>query len=84
MADVQLNADAANIPAVNFVDQGSDPSAPGSGHVLFYTKGGVPFVRASTGSLVLLALLLPLPTDVWRSETQEDSSLPSPWEPRGS
>jgi len=49
---VGINADAANIPAVNFVDQGSDPANPGSGHVLLYTKGGEVYVRGDTGAAV--------------------------------
>lgn len=50
MADVAINADAANIPAVNFAVQGSDPTAPGSGHCLLYIKSGGVYVRFNGGS----------------------------------
>lgn len=50
MADVAVGSDSANITAINVVDQGSDPSAPGSGHVLLYVKGGVLYARGNAGS----------------------------------
>jgi len=49
MADVAINSDSANIPAVNFGVQGSDPSAPGSGRAVIYVKSGGVYVRFSTG-----------------------------------
>lgn len=51
MADVQIDQDAANIPAINVVDQGADPTAPGAGHVLLYIKSGALYVRLSDGTI---------------------------------
>lgn len=52
MADVQIDQDAANIPAVNVVNGVADPSAPGSGHAKLYVKDGVLYVRLDTGAPV--------------------------------
>jgi len=49
VADVQIDQDAANIPAVNLIDGSSDPSAPGSGHGKLYLKDGVLSVRLPSG-----------------------------------
>lgn len=46
---VGINADAANIPSVNLVVQGSDPAAPGSGHAQLYIKGTTLYVRLDSG-----------------------------------
>src|SRR5512146_2047376 len=61
MADVQIDQDAANIPAVNVVDQVSDPSAPGTGHVLLYVKAGVLYVRLSDGTVASVGGAVTLP-----------------------
>lgn len=61
MADVQIDQDAANIPAVNVVDQGSDPTAPGAGHVLLYVKSGVLYVRLSDGTVAAVGGVPSLP-----------------------
>lgn len=61
---VAINADAANIPAVNFVEQGSDPSAPGSGHAIIYVKSGVVYVRRNAGSPVAVGGVPALTTDL--------------------
>lgn len=61
MADVQIDQDAANIPAINVVDQSSDPSAPGSGHVLLYVKAGTLYVRLSNGTVAAVGGVPSLP-----------------------
>jgi hypothetical protein len=52
LADVAINSDSANIPAVNFAVQGSDPAAPGTGRAIIYVKSGGVYVRRDTGDPV--------------------------------
>lgn len=60
MANVAINADGANIPAVNLTQQGSDPSAPGAGKTLLYadTSGNVK-ARPTGGAAVALGTATP-------------------------
>lgn len=60
MADVQIDQDAANIPAINVINGVSDASAPGSGHAKLYVKDGVLYVRLDTGDPVAVGGLVAL------------------------
>lgn len=52
MADVAINSDSADIPAVNFAQQGSDPTAPGASRWLLFFKSGGLYARKSDGTVV--------------------------------
>lgn len=48
----QINQDAANIPSVNLVEQGSDIATPGTGHVQLYVKSGAVYIRLDDGTVL--------------------------------
>ncbi len=54
-APIDISSDAADITAVNFEEQGSDPAAPTTGHWLIYAKAGGVYIEddasAVTGPL---------------------------------
>lgn len=52
MADVAINADTADIPAVNFAQQGSDPTAPAASRWLLFFKAGGLYARKSDGTVI--------------------------------
>lgn len=52
MADVAINSDSADIPAVNFAQQGSDPTTPGASRWVLYFKSGGLYARNSAGTVV--------------------------------
>lgn len=56
-----INSDTAYIPAVNFTELESDPSAPATGHALLYVKGGVVYVRTDAGDPVSVGGSIALP-----------------------
>jgi hypothetical protein len=51
---VDIASDDALVQAVNFEDQGSDPTAPATGHTDIYTKSGKVYKRAAGGAAILL------------------------------
>lgn len=52
----QIDADAANIPNINMVVQGSAPAAPTSGHVRLYVGGTTLYLLFNTGDPISVGL----------------------------
>lgn len=52
MADTYINADTADIPSVNFAQQGSDPTTPAASRWQLYFKSGGLYARKSDGTVV--------------------------------
>lgn len=52
MADQYINSDTADIPSVNFAQQGSDPAAPAAGRWQLFFKSGGLYARKSDGTVV--------------------------------
>lgn len=55
MADVAINSDSADIPAVNFAQQGSDPTAPGASRWLLFFKSTGAWAITNAASAFRLA-----------------------------
>ncbi len=52
MTTVAINADAADIPSVNFAQQGSDIAAPAAGRWQLFFKAGGLYARSNAGGVI--------------------------------